>query len=262
MKNQKPSQLRWLAIAPEQIDLDRQTACFTPAQQHYLRHVLRSHPGERLIVTDGQGQAWLAQLIAADISVGIAAKLLDPIPARSELAVAVTLIAALPKGNGFDAVVRQAVELGVACIAPVLSERTLLRPSRQKCDRWQRIAQEAAEQSERLAVPPVLEPVSLSVGLETWQPTAHRYLCVARHSAPSLLSCLEQDRGNAEIVGNLAIAIGPEGGWTDAEVETAIGLGYQPVSLGSRILRAVTAPVASLSLVSAVFDPGTRPKSS
>ena len=262
MKAQKPSQLQWLAIAPEQVDLDRQLASFTTAQQHYLRHVLRSHPGDRLIVTNGQGLAWLAQLIAADSPSAIAAELLDPIAARSELAVAVTLMAALPKGSGFDSVVRQAVELGVAYITPVLSERTLLRPSRQKCDRWQRIAQEAAEQSERLAVPPVLEPVPFTVGLETWQPTASRYVCVARRPAPSLLSCLEQDRRNAEIVGNLAIAIGPEGGWTDAEVETAIGLGYQPVSLGSRILRAVTAPVASLSLVSAVFDPGTRPKSS
>ncbi|MEX0267841.1 16S rRNA (uracil(1498)-N(3))-methyltransferase [Leptolyngbyaceae cyanobacterium UHCC 1019] len=223
----------------------------TQDQQHYLGRVLRLQAGDRFIAMDGQGQSWLANLIVLDDQ--LQAEIVESVSTHTELPVNVTLVMALPKGNGFDDVVRQATELGVACIVPVLSDRTLLKPSLQKCDRWRRIAQEAAEQSERQQVPMLHDPLPFTQTLAHLTPSDPHYLCVTRHPAPHLLNCLLASR-LSPLAPSLTLAIGCEGGWTDAEVEQAIAAGYQPVSLGSRILRAVTAPIVALSLIAAVCE--------
>jgi 16S rRNA (uracil1498-N3)-methyltransferase len=153
-------------------------------------------------------------------------------------------------------VVRQATELGVSEIQPVLSQRTILKPSDNKLDRWQRIAQEAAEQSERLWVPQVQAPLDLKTALTQFgSPVGPGYICTARGNPPSLAQRLVADRlGDTP----LTIAIGPEGGWTPDEVELAQGLGYQAVSLGTGILRAVTAPLAVLAIVATVVELGVH----
>lgn len=237
----KLTQLQRLVIAPSQ--LEQQEISLTPQQQHYLSRVLRLQTGDRFIAMNGQGQWWLAKLEGAQ------AQILEPITVQSELPVLVTLIVALPK-NGFDEVVRQTTELGVASLIPVISDRTLLHPSPQKLDRWRRIAQEAAEQSERLIVPEILDPVPFATGLSLAKD--QRYICVARGDSPHLLDCLLSTHHSP-----ITIATGPEGGWTPAEVEAAIANGFQPVSLGRRILRAVTAPIVALSLIAATFEVGS-----
>jgi 16S rRNA (uracil1498-N3)-methyltransferase len=254
-------QLQRLAVNPAQI-YDR-TINLTAEQQHYLHRVLRLNQGDRFIAMDGRGHWWLAILEAKET--GLIASITDEITVNRELAVEVTLMAALPKGNGFDEVVRQASELGVASIVPVTSDRTLLKPSPQKVDRWRRIAAEAAEQSERQIVPTIFEPVSFDLAVKDCG-QKYRYMCVARGKNRHLWDCLmgtgragtgapplrmgEEEGGELSI----ALAIGPEGGWTDGEVKRAIEFGFEPVSLGSRILRAVTAPIVALSLIGAAFE--------
>ncbi|MEH2362917.1 16S rRNA (uracil(1498)-N(3))-methyltransferase [Nostoc sp.] len=252
------SQLQRIAIAPSQ--LQQGQILLTKEQQHYLGRVLRLREGDRFIAMDGKGKWWLAQLA------GEQAEVLEPLTVETELPVSITLMVALAKGNGFDEVVRCCTELGVTCIAPVLSDRTLLHPSPQKLERWRRIAAEAAEQSERSFVPTILEPVTFNTGLslvtctELCRSMGHlsfansqQYICVARGEFPHLKDCLQHkqqmtnDKGQMTIV----IATGPEGGWTTQEIENAIASGFQPVSLGRRILRAVTAPVVALSLITA-----------
>jgi len=312
-------QLQRLAVNAAQI-CDR-TINLTTEQQHYLHRVLRLNQGDRFIAMDGQGHWWSAVLEAQET--GLIASITEEIVVNRELAVEVTLMAALPKGNGFDEVVRQATELGVASIVPVTSDRTLLKPSGQKVDRWRRIAAEAAEQSERQIVPTIFEPVSFDLAVKDCG-QKYRYICLARGDNRHLWDCLigleppqppllrgeqeleppqppllrgeqeleppqptlvrgEQEleppqpplvRGEQELeppqptfVGavppcpppaggelSIVIAVGPEGGWTDGEVKRAIEFGFEPVSLGSRILRAVTAPIVALSLVGAVFE--------
>ena len=232
-------QLQRLAIAPSQLQDDQIE--LTNQQQHYLSHVLRLQDGDRFIAMNGQGQWWLAQLSGAQ------ARVLEPMSVQTELPVLIALMVALPKGNGFDEVVRYCTELGVASIAPIISDRTLLNPSPQKLQRWRRIAQEAAEQSERAFVPTILEPVSFTVGLATMTATA-RYFCVARGSHPHL-----KDTINSTAT-SILITTGPEGGWTASEVECATRAGFQSVSLGRRILRAVTAPSVALSLIAAAYE--------
>ncbi|MUL37725.1 16S rRNA (uracil(1498)-N(3))-methyltransferase [Gloeocapsopsis dulcis] len=234
------AQLQRLAIAPSQ--LHNEQIMLATEQQHYLGRVLRLREGDRFIAMDGTGNSWLA------VFLGNQAQVLESIVVGSELKVPVTLILALPKGNGFDEVVRCCTEIGVSCIVPVLSDRTLLQPSPQKLERWRRIAKEAAEQSERSIIPTILEPIPLNQALAT-ATAKHLYFCVARRHDPHLQTVLPLST-TAEI----AIAIGPEGGWTTQEIESAIAAGFQLVSLGNRVLRAVTAPIVAMSLVSAAFD--------
>lgn len=239
-----------LVIDPAQ--LSASTIVLTQPQQRYLLRVLRLGQGDRFVAMNGQGQAWIAQLIQPDASGSWLANILEPITIATELPIAITLVMALPKGNGFDDIVRQATELGVSCIAPVISDRTLLHPSAQKVERWRRIAQEAAEQSERQIVPTLLDPVPFRASLESFSVDQIGYFCVTRRSSPHLLTCLATAR--PETHSTITIAIGAEGGWTDTEVDQAIAVGYQSVSLGARILRAVTAPIVALSLIAASYE--------
>ncbi len=266
-----------LVVSPSQITAP--LIHLSAEQQHYLHRVLRLQGGDRFIAMNGQGESWLARLVEP-ASGQLQAEILEAIAAHTELPIAVTLVMALPKGNGFDDVVRQVTELGVSSIVPVISDRTLLHPSPQKLDRWQRIAQEAAEQSERQIVPTIAVPISFqhhlaSLSQPSFKQTSDvsqlslNYLCVTRYTAPHLLNCLVASRAatSQQLVANscqltaishqplvISITIGPEGGWTDQEVKQAIAAGYQPVSLGSRILRSVTAPITALSLIAAVYE--------
>lgn len=256
-------QLQRLFIAPAQLLGDQ--VSLTAEQQHYLCRVLRLRSGDRFIAINGQGQWWLVAL-TENLTQG---QIVEALSAQTELPIAVTLLMAMPK-TGLDDVVRQATELGVGQMVLIRSDRTVLNPSPQKIERWRRIAQEAAEQSERQVVPVITAPQPWSTALQTWNAThAHCYLCAARGNTPHLLSCLQDLRSEGtdtretvrEDIGQplspvtaIVLAVGPEGGWTEAEITAAVAAGYQPVSLGNRIFRAVTAPIVGLSLITAVFE--------
>jgi 16S rRNA (uracil1498-N3)-methyltransferase len=224
-------------IAPEQIQADR--IQLTAPQLHYLSRVLRLQSGQQFIAMTGQGQTWRVELEADR------ANILELLVVKSELAVPVTLAIALPK-TGFDDVIRQVTELGVACIVPVISDRTLLNPSASKQARWQKIIEEAVEQSERAIVPTIVEPITWKQYLAS--PSQNRFIAWERGDSPSLLTSLNQT------VSQIEVAIGPEGGWTEGEVTAAIEAGYEAVSLGPRILRAVTASVAVMAIVAAQIE--------
>ncbi|MBD1844051.1 16S rRNA (uracil(1498)-N(3))-methyltransferase [Cyanobacteria bacterium FACHB-63] len=230
------SQLQRLVIAESQVQ--GSIVFLSSEQQHYLQRVLRLKEGDRFIALDGKGQTWIATLESDQ------ATLIESLQISSELAVSITLMLALPK-TGFDDVVRQVTELGVSCIAPVISDRTLLNPSGNKLDRWRRIAQEAAEQSERQIVPTILEPIPFKLALEQLQ-AASCYICAERSSSQHLINCGLGD--------SVIVAIGCEGGWTTDEIESAIAHHYQPVTLGKRILRAVTAPIAAAALIAGMVE--------
>jgi len=221
------------------------------AQTHYLRHVLRLAVGDRAVAMTGKGTAWLVQLTADK------AEIIAPIEVQTELPVNVTLLVSLPK-PGIDEVVRCCTEIGVTTIIPILSQRTLLKPSVNKLTRWQRIAQEAAEQSERAIVPTICEPIPLSAALSNYSSTStHCYFCTARYDVPLLSTVLS---GQLAFGDSVVMATGCEGGWTESEILEAQEAQFQLVSLGRRILRAVTAPITAMSLV-ASFSEEIQPES-
>lgn len=243
------SQLQRIAISPKQ--LQNNTIVLGKEQHHYLARVLRLNNGDKFIAIDGTGKWWLSKL-QDDYG-----EVIEALEVKTELPASIILLLALPKGNGFDEVVRVCTELGVDKIVPVISTRTLLNPSSQKLERWRRIATEAAEQSERAFVPMIYEPVSLKAGLSLFE-AEHKYICEGRGDYPHLLECwrLSQVMTTNQIT--IIIAIGPEGGWSQQELEVAADAGFEGVSLGKRILRAVTAPVVALSILAAELESNTE----
>jgi len=227
----------------------------TPEQRHYLCNVLRLETGAEFIALDRQCGWWLAKLSSASDIAEIIGKLKN----NSELAIQITLGIAMPKGSNIESVIRQTTELGVRQIVPLFSDRTILKAGteigNQKRDRWQRIAEEAAELSMRTYVPEIksLQPLTTwlsdltQLTLPTW-----KYICVTSPDAPHLLTSLHNS--NVEENSEIIVTTGCEGGWTDREEKMAIAAGFIPVSLGDRVLSAVTAPVVALSIVGAFLD--------
>ncbi|MBF2098372.1 MAG: 16S rRNA (uracil(1498)-N(3))-methyltransferase [Gloeomargaritaceae cyanobacterium C42_A2020_066] len=212
-------------------------------QVHYLTHVLRLTPGGRFIALDGRGSWWLARLESVTT-----AGLEQRLAVNHELPIPITLLVAVPKGDGFDLIVRQATELGVHQVVPLLSGRTQVHPSHAKVTRWQRLAQEAAEQAERQVVPTVTDPCSWETALSLAK--GYCGLGVTRRPAAVPLSQWLTPRPAEPIT----LAFGPEGGWTDTEVEQGLARGFTPITLGPRILRTTTAPLAALAVVATLLE--------
>ncbi|MBD1911812.1 16S rRNA (uracil(1498)-N(3))-methyltransferase [Leptolyngbya sp. FACHB-16] len=238
-----------VAIAPSQIHSTE--LHLNDKQIHYLQRVLRLQVGDRFVAMDGLGHWWVAQLE----TVSDRATLLESLPVANELPIPITLLVAMPKGSGMDDIVRQCTELGVHTIVPVVSDRTLLQPSPQKLDRWRRIACEAAEQSERQIIPAIDKPLAWAEALSLGNPEQDaRYLCAARGNSPLLLNALTQQLADSPKPTSIVLATGPEGGFTAGEEELAIAHQFQLISLGRRILRAVTAPGCAIAVAASVLE--------
>jgi 16S rRNA (uracil1498-N3)-methyltransferase len=212
-----------------------------------VRHVqvLRLQPGDALTLFDGRGGEWAARVQ----SIGrreIVVEVLAHDPLERELPIVVTLALAMPAGDRMDVVVEKATELGAAAIQPLVSERSVLRLAGERADRrvahWQAIAVAACEQCGRNRVPRVLPVRTLEAWLAELPTTAHeaRRLLGWRDAHP--WSC---DLGAA--TARVVLLSGPEGGLTEGEQGAARSRGFETVSLGARVLRADTAPLAALA---------------
>jgi 16S rRNA (uracil1498-N3)-methyltransferase len=147
---------------------------------------------------------------------------------------------------------RMATDLGASQLQPLLASRGVVRGAL-PLERWRTIVREATEQCERLWLPGLAEPVE-AMGWFNVRPTGPALLATTRHEGlptlPELLPSLLQERlpnRADQSPGELRLAIGPEGGWSTGEEEAALAAGWQPVSLGSAILRTSTAAIAALA---------------
>ncbi|MBI3350615.1 MAG: 16S rRNA (uracil(1498)-N(3))-methyltransferase [Burkholderiales bacterium] len=208
------------------------------------RHVqvLRLQPGDALTLFDGSGPEWQAEVTAMGRS-EVRVRLIRAEEANRELDRAITLAVVMPANDRMDFLVEKATELGAAALQPLVSERSVLRLAGERADKkrahWQGVAIAAAEQSWR-TVPTRIEPVlplaawlaSLAEPGDEW-----RGLLSPRAAVP--LAAFPQQRA--------LFLSGPEGGLSDAEEDAARARGFAAISLGPRILRADTAPLAVLS---------------
>jgi 16S rRNA (uracil1498-N3)-methyltransferase len=208
------------------------------AQSHYLSNVMRLQPGDTLRLFNGVTGEWQADV--AQISRKQAVLNVRHQTRTPEREPDCWLCFALLKRQKTDLVVEKATELGAAVIQPVVTART--QADHVNLERLRAIAVEAAEQCERLVVPEIREPVPLVRLMQTW-PTRKLYVADERRDA----AVLHPESGAA---GPRALMIGPEGGFTGAELA---GIATTPqvtrVSLGRRILRAETAAIAGLALL-------------
>jgi 16S rRNA (uracil1498-N3)-methyltransferase len=166
----------------------------------------------------------------------------------------ITLLQSLPKGRKFEWILQKGTELGVTDFWPLLTQHTVTRPNerslRSKLARWRRIVTEAAEQSRRAIVPQVHPPRTLHEACGPIAPGTLALLLTVHAEAVPLREAL----GAADAPCALRLYVGPEGGFSTVEVEMAREAGIVLVSLGSRILRAETAPIAALSAI--LYDLG------
>lgn len=216
-------------------------------QAHYLGSVMRLSPGDGLALfngADGEFEARIATLGRRRAGLAVGARLRPQPPAPS-----LELVIAALKRDAMDLVARAATELGVAAIRPVFTART--NAGRVGTARLAAIATEAAEQCTRCDVPAVAEPVSLTGLLDGWPgawPDGRR-LVLADESGTAPPAALAL----ARLAGPLSVLVGPEGGFTPAELDALrVRAFVTPVGLGPRILRAGTAAIAALALVQAL----------
>jgi 16S rRNA (uracil1498-N3)-methyltransferase len=214
----------------------------------HLTRVLRVEPGQVYEISDN-ASAWLAEIVEARGERAVF-RVLEPL--ESPLPpVRITLCQALVKFDRFEWIVEKATELGVEQILPVETARTekgLFEASRKRAERWQRIARESSQQSRRVTMPEILPAVRYEKMLA--MDTGYRFF-FDEETSPPALNTLPAARVASD---RLAVLIGPEGGWTEAERAAALASGWQTVSLGSLVLRAETAATAALAVISAAWS--------
>ncbi|MFW5683214.1 MAG: RsmE family RNA methyltransferase [Spirochaetota bacterium] len=221
-------------------------------EYHYLARVLRRRPGDQLTVLDAAGRHWRL-LVQTDDGSKLTARV-DPIPDGAGVALpgsalpgaeampAIALYQAIPKGRKLDESIRQLVQAGVDRVHPITTERTVVRPDGggNRIDRWQRIAREAVQQSGAPRPVEIAEPVALDHVHP--RPGA---LALVLHTQPLAQTTLH--RYLAETPSAVDLVVGPEGGFTDVEVELLRDRGFQPLWLGPRILRAESAVLFAIA---------------
>lgn len=215
----------------DQIKLEKNTS------QHLIK-VLRYREGDSLIIFDGQGNSFDATLTntksgSATVAIGQAVK------ENPESNLKIHIVLALSKGERMDYAIQKAVEAGVAEITPVISERSIVRlDEKRKHSRllhWQGIIQHACEQSGRNIIPRLHPVIELSIAFDSLHAKTKLIL------DPLATHTLNEIERSSEVI----LLVGPEGGFSQSEVDAATRTGYNAVKLGPRIFRAETASVAA-----------------
>jgi 16S rRNA (uracil1498-N3)-methyltransferase len=224
---------------------------------HHISRVMRMNTGDRIICIDNSGSAALCEIteISSDT---VTLNVLEWIEGTNELPIQVTIASGLPKGDKLELIIQKGTELGASRFVPFHAARSIVKwdekKGLKKVDRWKKIAKEAAEQSHRNIVPDVVVPLTFQELIE--QSRHYEYKLIAyeeeakRGEKTKLAACLDKIKHGQ----SLLVVFGPEGGLTEQEVEQLKKLGFETCSLGPRILRAETAPLYLLSVVSYHFE--------
>ena len=211
----------------------------------HIAKVLRMHAGEKLVACDCQGYDYdcvIVSLSDKEVELSVERKY----PSETESSVSVTLYQAMPKSDKMELIIQKAVELGVSAIVPVQTKRCVSRPDAKsmakKLERYNRIALEAAKQCGRGRIPQVLPMLDFADAIKAMKEDQRAFLFY-ENSTSSFRKELEQG------VNSVSIMVGAEGGFEEEEVQKALDLGIASLSLGKRILRCETAPLAALSII-------------
>ena len=228
---------RWIAD-----EVSGTRALLVGAHAEHLSRVLRARVGQEFDITTGNGvRRGRITSIAQD---RVEFELGDEIPAP--VAGQVTVALSIFKFDRMEWAIEKCTELGAKRIVPLIARRTeahLAAAAAKRVERWRRIALQAAEQSRRISPPEISEPLKLKEALALSGTT--RIVLSEAETEAMLKDILQSHPNDDEVV----IALGPEGGWTDDELELFQEAGWISASLGNTILRAETAAVASLAVV-------------
>jgi 16S rRNA (uracil1498-N3)-methyltransferase len=227
----------------------------------HLTRVLRLRAGALVLVFDGRGAQHLAEIATATRS-AVTLKLLEPATPARETRVRLALAQAALKGDKMDTVVRDATMMGVSAVHPIVTSRTVVPLSTVEegrvMERWRRVAVASAKQCGRAVVPTIAPPCRFEELVPDWGDDSLRLMLVepsAGHAwNGSSASNGTHDEGlPAEPPHHVLVVIGPEGGWSPEEMTMARDAGFRPWTLGERTLRAESAPLAALSVLTYVW---------
>jgi len=240
---------RRFLVEPDQIATG--FADVTGSEHHHLSRVLRLKRGDAVSVFDGSGEGRLGVIASIEKNRTVV-RLTASDPRAVEPRLHLTLAQGIPRHDKMDLVIQMTTEAGVAAIVPIVAERSVARVhlwgggASRSVERWRRITREAARQSGRLRIPEVSDPMTWSDLARTpgRDPDSARLVFVAdsREATPTGLGCLSRTTRSA------VIAVGPEGGWSPAEVAVARECGFIPACLGPRVLRTETAGIVAVAL--------------
>jgi len=229
-------------LNPDQIKTNE--VIFPPDIAHQIRHVLRMKDGERAAVLDNHGHIFIVAVKLYPDHDRVSGEILSIRDVETEPETRVSLCFGLTGREKTEWILQKGTEVGVSSFYPFVSSRTLVQSislSAKKQARWEKIIREAAEQSNRGHLPILHPPAYFEACLDLVE-QAHQLCLIAWEKAEAghvdLDSLVRQFTG-----GSIALFIGPEGGFSEDEIESADALGYQAVSLGKRILRMETAAI-------------------
>jgi 16S rRNA (uracil1498-N3)-methyltransferase len=232
------SRRRWIA---DEVSGNR--ASLTGKHAEHLTRVLRARLGQEFDIVTGEnvrrGRVVLIDSGRVELELG------EEIPAAAILQL--TLVLSIFKFDRMEWAIEKCTELGVSRIVPAIARRTeahLATSAAKRCDRWQRIARQASEQSRRTSPPEISPPMKLKEAVAL--PGSTRIVL-----AESEQDLLLKDALQADAAGGVVLAFGPEGGWTEAERELFRRANWTEASLGDTILRAETAAIAAVAVVMA-----------
>ena len=235
-------------VEQSQIDIANKTVMITGADVNHVKNVLRMKVGEELAVSNGQDGKEYRCAIRAFQEAAVDCELRFIKEDGVELPAKIYLFQGLPKADKLELIIQKAVELGVYQVIPVETKRSIVKldekKAKAKTARWQQISEAAAKQSKRGIIPEVKEPMNFAKALQMAEAMDVKLIPY------ELAEGMEKTRSLIESVKpgqSIAIFIGPEGGFDEAEVAAAQQAGIEPITLGRRILRTETAPLAILA---------------
>jgi 16S rRNA (uracil1498-N3)-methyltransferase len=225
------------------------TVSITGSLLTHLRDSLRVAVGQTILLSDGENLRYRAE-VTGITKQALTGRLIETIARPPQQTPSLVLGQALLKGERMDWVIQKTTELGVQSIIPVQSQRSVVRlqPDRVEAQtaRWQRIALEAAQQSEQWQVPTIASPCSLSTAKGRFSEQALTLILVERRDGIDTLGSIALP---CSPTASILVLVGPEGGWTEEEIAAAQEAGCLPITLGRNILRAETAATVAVGIL-------------
>ncbi len=238
--------MRRFFITPSAVSEDN--VVITGPEAHHLHSVLRLKSGEKIILFDGTG--WTCSAKIEDISQNAVHCSILSTDTAKQSGPSLHLGQALLTGSKMDLICQKSTELGISTIQPFVSKRcTVNKKSEKQISRWQRIILEACKQCGQFIIPEVLPPMALSKLFEKTEHYDYKFIFYEEMEQTKELNDLFAEEKKSTMPDSIFFLIGPEGGFTEDEVNQAQKAGFIPVSLGRLILRAETASISATAIL-------------
>ncbi len=219
---------------------------------HHIAKVFRLKPKDHIVIVDGGGMEYEAEIISSSKN-QVTVSVVKKYATVAESPVYITVGQGYLKDKKMDMLIRHLTEIGIAKWIPVVSEYSVPQPDVRKMDsriqRWEVIAKEAVKQCRRTRVPEIVSPVSFQHAIEESSGFDLKIIFYENETAPMGQTLLPSDPKPSQ----LFVLLGPEGGFSNKEIELAKSAGFISASLGPRILRAETASISACTLIQHLF---------